>query len=82
MTRMQDGKDVVGRKWPAKALVALRTDPTRQGVILHISRDGRVASVQFENYPRPTTHSVDGLVLLSSTPQLELFKGEAKRIAS
>jgi hypothetical protein len=81
MRFMQDGKGV-GRKLTAKALVALRTDPTRQGVILHVSRDGRLASVQFQNYPRPTTHAVEGLVLVSSTPQLELFEGDADRMAS
>ncbi|HXK58974.1 MAG TPA: hypothetical protein PLP42_03680 [Acidobacteriota bacterium] len=78
---MQNGKGF-SRKWPPNALVALRSDPTRKGVILRMSRDGRVASVQFENYPRPTTHAVEGLVLISSTPQLELFEKESKRAAS
>jgi hypothetical protein len=58
------------------SLVALRTDTTRQGIIIHISRDGRTASVQFQNYPRATTHAVDGLVLVSETSQLGLFAGE------
>jgi hypothetical protein len=62
------------RKLEANALVALRTDPSRRGVILRVSRDGRTASVQFDNYPRPTIHSVEGLVLVSPTSQLCLFE--------
>jgi hypothetical protein len=69
---MHEGRKEI-RKLTPKALVALRSDPSRKGVILHISRDGRTASVQFENYPRPTTHTADGLIFVAPSAQLGLF---------
>ena len=62
------------QKLSVKALVALRSDPTRKGVVLHMSRDGRTASVQFENYPRPTTHAADGLIFVAPSAQRGLFE--------
>ena len=64
-----------------KALVALRSDPTRHGVVLRVSRDGRTAAVQFDNYPRATTHAVEGLIVLAPTCQFELFRSEQESLA-
>ena len=62
----------------AKSVVALRADPNRQGVVLKLSRDGRTASVQFDNYPRPTVHAVDGLIFISPSLQMGFFEPEAQ----
>jgi hypothetical protein len=61
-------------KLRARALVALKSDPNCQGLVLEVNRSGRTARVQFDNYPRPTLHAVEGLVLVQSTAQKELFE--------
>ena len=78
MCFMHEGNVSSPKKLAAKSVVALRADPNRQGVVLKLSRDGRTASVQFDNYPRPTVHGVDGLIFISSSPQLGLFEGDAQ----
>jgi hypothetical protein len=77
MAFMHEGNVSSPKKLAAKAVVALRADTNRQGIVLKLSRDGRTASVQFENYPRPTVHAVDGLVFISSSLQRGLFESDA-----
>ncbi|MGH9340447.1 MAG: hypothetical protein ACRD1R_12875 [Acidobacteriota bacterium] len=62
------------RRLQAQALVALRADPTRRGKVLKISRNRKFAHVQFEGYSRTSLHAVEGLLLLSPSPQLTLFR--------
>lgn len=59
-------------KAKSDALVLLKADPSRLGKIIRIQRNGKVALVQFEKHSRPTLHNVDGLIVVSSSPQLSL----------
>ena len=62
------------KKVRAKYVVSLKSDPSRRGLVLSVSRGGRTAKVQFTDYPRPTLHAVDGLNVLGVSEQLELFQ--------
>jgi hypothetical protein len=66
-------KPLMEGKLRARAHVALKSDPNCLGVVLEVNRSGRTARVQFQNYPRPTMHAVEGLVLVQPTAQKELF---------
>ena len=54
-------------------VVALKSDPSVQGRVLDLKAGGRFVRVQFPDRPRPTLHSLAGLIVLLPSAQLRLF---------